>query len=97
MKIRKSLNQLRKTYLIQILILQQLSTTIFNLQQIYQNHIKHVAYKNHTCQAVSNHIRKTKLNQQKEYDVGEVCICREYTKIQCGTFNGNFECEIIGV
>ena len=37
------------------------------------------------------------MNKTKEYEVGEILTCREYTKLKVGTFNVNCEYEIIEV
>ena len=58
---------------------------------------KAIAYKNDTCYTVSRHIRK-RLNKQKEYEVGETLICREYFKLNKeDTMYVNYEYEITEV
>ena len=53
-----------------------------------------IAYENKTCKIVSNHIRKL-LNKKDEFEIGDVMICKEYSKIKCFVFNVNFRYTIV--
>ena len=55
-----------------------------------------IAYMNDTCKSVAEHMR-TKLGKTDDYEVGEILICREYTKLKEGTLNVNFQFEITEV
>ena len=58
---------------------------------------KAIAYKNDTCSNVSKQKRK-QLGKQKEYEVGERLICREYFKLNKeDTMYVNYEYEITDV
>ena len=64
-------------------------------QDIKQSN-KNIAYRNETCKTVSNAIRH-KFHKKHDYEVGEVLICREYTKIGKHALHGNFEHTISGI
>jgi uncharacterized protein YabN with tetrapyrrole methylase and pyrophosphatase domain len=64
-------------------------------QDIKQSN-KNIAYRNETCKNVSNAIRH-KLNKKHDYELGEVLICRKYTKIGKHVLHVNFEYTIIGI
>jgi len=49
-----------------------------------------IAYKNSTCETVSDTVRKT-LNKTSDYEVGEVLVCRKYLKGKFGKCSVNFE------
>ena len=91
--------------------LEQIFNDIFNpnvsLKKTVKRHFKFtkehttsnkaIAYKNDTCSNVSKHIRK-QLGKQKEYEVGERLICREYFKLNKeDTMYVNYEYEITDV
>ena len=42
---------------------------------------KNIAYRNDTCRNVSNAISNESKNQ-RDYEMGEVIICRKYTKLE---------------
>ena len=53
-----------------------------------------IAYMKGTCKTVSNHIRK-KLGKVEAYEVNEVLVCREYLRLNVGTFSTNYRYEIL--
>ena len=57
---------------------------------------KNIAYRNETCKNASNAIRN-KFNKKGDYEIGEVLICRKYTKVGKHALHVNFEYTIIGI
>ena len=51
---------------------------------------------NTTCKNVSNEIRKLE-NRKDEYEVGELLICRGYTKTKTSVLNVNFNHKIVHI
>ena len=95
-KDRKKLKQLKEDIFNEDIPLETTVKKYFDLTQSLTLSKKGIAYLNDTCKEVSKHIRK-QLNKTKEYEVGEILTCREYTKLKAGTFNVNCEYEIIEV
>ena len=66
----------------------------------YTNEIElidtNIAYTNETCRKVSQHIRKMK-NIEEEYVIGDLVICRVYTRFKNMKFNVNFKYEITNI
>jgi len=56
--------------------------------------VYNVAYRNATCEKVSQRVRSELLRKMGEYCIGEVLVCRTYFKIRKQVFNVNYEYKI---
>ena len=56
-----------------------------------------VAYKNVTCEQVSQEVRSELLRSEGEYAKGEILVCRSYFKVKKQVFNVNYEYKITDV
>ena len=87
--------------------LKQLKKDIFNtglsIKSIVKKYFKmttgydttnNIAYRNTTCKTVAKNVRHL-LKKKKEYEVGEVLICRKWFKLDKVTFNINYEYKIV--
>ena len=55
------------------------------------NTTDNIAYRNTTCQKISEEARRRILNKLEPYEPGEVLICRSYFKMQKVVFHVNYE------
>ena len=83
------LENIRQDLFINNLGITQIIKKYFRYTTDITQSVKNVAYKNDTCEEVSNHIRR-KLGKTVEFEVGEALICRGYFKEKKYTFNVNF-------
>ena len=56
-----------------------------------------LAYKNSTCQTVSEEVRSRLLKKSEPYESGETLVCRSWFKVKKQVFNVNYEYEITAV
>ena len=56
--------------------------------------VYNVAYRNATCEKVSEQVRSELLKKSGEHSVREVLVCRTYSKKKKQVFNVNYEYKI---
>ena len=59
--------------------------------------LDNIAYRNSTCQSVSNYVRSEILKKTNAYEVGEILVCRQWLKLKKVVFNVNYEYTITAV
>ena len=56
-----------------------------------------IAYKNSTCQMVSEEVRSRLLKKKEPYETGEKLVCKSRLKLKKHVFNVNYEYNITAV
>ena len=89
-------------------IKQILKSGNYNINDVIEKYFKcadninesenNIAYLNETCKNVSSAIRKN-LSKVDDYEIGEILICRRYTKLNKGrlNFQVNFRYKIVEI